>query len=721
MFKSQLGVALLCLFTTTISLTLSQELFAQTITPRTIAELSIIMRESSGIVTTGKEGFWTINDGTNGARLHAADTSGNVYRTINLTNASNYDWEDMTTDPDGNMYIADTGDKNAAYSPSQAYDDLSIYKIPNPDYHCDNNVTAEIIHLRFPDNSGVDNAESIFYHENYLYIVTKSDDTSGPNAGKAELYRVSANPNTLQQQYVAEYITEMDISPPGVALDYYQVSAAELSPDGKLLVMVGETRLWIIQNFTEGVFFDGQVSTFDFSKRLQRESVDFVGNREIYITDEDEQVASAEDGTLAYLNLCPYVNEANGCSQNFGVARSQANVYYNSAVESSTGQVTTQGSTIAMGSSRKTALRFDDINVPQGAKITNAYIQFKASSTSSVANSMTLYGEASGNAATFNTGYQNISNREKTHQSVSWSFGTWISNQTKKVQRTPDISKVIQEIVSQDNWNNYNALALIMEGTGTRIAYSENNCNRAAPELIVEYYEPLKLDIKAWIEGAYDKETNSMKTNMNNLRVLPGQINTVSGQPYSTPAWNYDGEEGKYYEAGDYAANVVEWVLVSLRSTPASSSTVARTAALLNSNGTVKQVIPYELSTNTTGNFYIVVQHRNHLPAMSHIPVSVNNGVLSYNFTTQNSYTVPTKSGQKFLEPGAWALYAGDGDKLSDNLGYDINGADKIPFQQNNGFNYIYLQADYNLDGDVTGADKANWTFNNGVSSAVPK
>jgi len=168
--------------------------------------------------------------------------------------------------------------------------------------------------------------------------------------------------------------------------------------------MVGEARLWIIQNFTEGVFFDGQVSTFDFSRRLQRESVDFVGNREIYITDEDELVASAEDGTLAYLNLCPYVNEANGCSQNFGVARSQANVYYNSAVESSTGQVTTQGSTIAMGSNRKTALRFDDINVPQGAKITNAYIQFKASSTSSVSNNITLYGEASGNAATFNTG-----------------------------------------------------------------------------------------------------------------------------------------------------------------------------------------------------------------------------------------------------------------------------------------------------------------------------
>lgn len=719
MFKSQLGMASLCLFIT-ILLTFPQELFAQTITPRTIAELSITMRESSGIVTTGKGGFWTINDGTNGARLHASDTTGNVYRTITLQNGFNYDWEDMTTDPDGNIYIADTGDKNAAYSPSQAYDDLSIYKVANPDYHCDNNVNAEIIHLRFA-GSNVDNVESIFYHDNYIYMVTKSDDTSGSNAGKAMLYRVSATPNSLQQQYTPQYITEMDISSPGLALDYYQVSSAALSPDGELFVMVGEARLWIIQNFTEGVFFDGQVSTFDFSRRLQRESVDFVGNREIYITDEDEQVASAEDGTLAYLNLCALVNEANGCSQNFGVARSQANVYYNSAVESSTGQVTTQGSTIAMGSSRTTALRFDDLNIPQGAKITNAYVQFKASSTSSVSNNMTLYGEATGNAGTFNTGYQNISNRDKTHQSVSWSYSTWISNQAKKVQRTPDISKVIQEIVSQDNWNNYNALAVIIEGTGTRIAYSESGCNSAAPELIVEYYAPLELDVKVWLEGAYDKQTNKMKTNMNNLKVLPGQTHTSAGQPYSTAAWNYGGEEGKYYEDGDYPATIADWVLVSLRSTPAASSTVARTAALLNSNGGIKQVIPFELSTNTTGSFYIVVEHRNHLPAMSPTAINVNNGKLSHNFTNQNSYTTSTKSGQKWLESGAWGMYSGNGDQLSDPNGYDINGADKIPFQNDNGEFYIYLPADYNLDGDVTGADKANWSVNNGVTSAVPK
>jgi len=191
MLKLQLGMALLCLFTITL-LSTSLELSAQVITPRTIAELSTTMRESSGITTTGKGGFWTINDGTNGPLLHASDTSGNVYRTINLLNAYNYDWEDMTTDPDGNIYIADIGNKNAAYSPSQAYDDLSIYKVPNPDHFCENDIVAEVINFRFP-NSDVDNAESIFYHNNYIYIITKSDATGSEwYAGQALLYRVRA-------------------------------------------------------------------------------------------------------------------------------------------------------------------------------------------------------------------------------------------------------------------------------------------------------------------------------------------------------------------------------------------------------------------------------------------------------------------------------------------------------------------------------------------------
>ncbi len=716
MENSRFGMGFLCLFVSTFLLLLPLLTFGD-IEPRYVADLSNTMRESSGITCTGKGEFWTINDGRNGAILHAADTSGNVYRSITILNAFNYDWEDMTSDNDGNIYIADTGDKNAWYSPSGAYDDLSIYRIPNPDYFCENNVVAGVINFRFP-TSDVDNAEGIFYYNNYIYITTKSDATGNqPYAGRCFLYRVPAAPNP-DQQYVAEYISDIDVSLDAPAKDYYQVTASALSPDGELLLLMGERRFWVIRDFTPGVFFDGQMTAYDFDEKLQREAIDFVGNREIYMTNEAED----EDGKLTYLNLCPHLNEQYGCAQNFGVARSQAATFSDSASEVANGQVSTSGNSIVLGNGQKTAFRFDDLNIPRGAKITRAYVQFRAYANGSNSNTFTLYAHATGDAPIFQNSHQNITNRPSSCHSVNWSFDNWTDNDAKNAERSPDISDVIQEIILRPDWNNYNAIALIFDGLGLRTAYTGNACVRSAPELIVEYYEPLQLNVKAWLEGAYQPQTNNMRTDLNTLRfALPGQVNQSAGQPYSTAPWNYEDREGEYYKTGNYNANVVDWVLVSLRSTPDPSSTFVRTAMLLHTDGTIHPVKPLPASKDTEGNFYILVEHRTHMGAMSLTPVSINNGVATYDFRGQDSYGSPTNSAQIQLESGAWGLYAGDGDQAADTGGYDINGADKIIFQQDNGQFYIYSLGDFNMDGDVSGADKAIWLKNNGAFSIVPK
>jgi len=712
---SRCRTGLLCLLATVLLL-LSSPIFAD-ISPRYVAELSGTLRESSGMVTTGKGGFWTINDGTNGPLLHAADTNGNVYRSITLLNAFNYDWEDMTKDDDGNIYIADTGNKNSSYSPSGAYDDLSIYRIPNPDYFCENQVVAGVINFRFPSSS-VDNAEGIFYYDDYIYITTKSDAIDNqPYAGRSYLYRVPSTPNP-DQQYVAEFVSIIDVSIDAPSKDYYQVTAAALSPDGQLLLLMGERRFWIIRDFTPGVFFDGEMTAYDFDGKLQREAVDFTGNREIYITNE----AEVEDGTLTSLDLCPHLDEPYGCTQKTEVARSKVATSYDSGVESTSGQVSTSGNSILLGNEQKTAFRFDELNIPKGAKITKAYIQFRAYSTSNTSNYFTIHAQAVGNAPTFQNTCQNISNRPKTNYSVSGSFGNWTDNDTKNVERSPDISELVQEVVCRPDWDNYNALAFIFEGTGLRTAYSESSCIRSAPELIVEFYEPLELNVGVWLEGAYKAQINGMKTDLNTLRfVLPGQVNTPAGQPYNKTPWDYEGEEGRYYPTGDYASDVVDWVLVSLRSMTQASSTLVRTAMLLHTDGTIHPVKPLPLSKSTTGNFYVVVEHRMHMGAMSSAPVSVVNGVVTHDFRTQNSYRNAASYAQIYLETSVWGLYAADGDQAADANGYDINGADKIPFQIDNGDFYIYSNGDFDMDGDVTGADKSIWLKNNGVFSIVPK
>jgi hypothetical protein len=55
-------------------------------------------------------------------------------------------------------------------------------------------------------------------------------------------------------------------------------------------------------------------------------------------------------------------------------------------------------------------------------------------------------------------------------------------------QRTPDLSRIIQEIVNRPGWGSGNALALIVSGTGRRTAESSNGS--FAPILHLEFQTP---------------------------------------------------------------------------------------------------------------------------------------------------------------------------------------------------------------------------------------
>jgi Concanavalin A-like lectin/glucanases superfamily/Bacterial Ig domain len=137
------------------------------------------------------------------------------------------------------------------------------------------------------------------------------------------------------------------------------------------------------------------------------------------------------------------------------------------------------------GSVQVIGLRFQNINVPQGATITNAYIEFEADEAQSETTSLTFKGQAADNAITFTTNTYNVSSRPKTTAQVSWSnLPAWTKN--SKYQ-SPDIKSIIQEIVGRSGWANGNSLAIIVEGSGKRVAESYNGEAPNAPLLVVTY------------------------------------------------------------------------------------------------------------------------------------------------------------------------------------------------------------------------------------------
>jgi hypothetical protein len=134
-------------------------------------------------------------------------------------------------------------------------------------------------------------------------------------------------------------------------------------------------------------------------------------------------------------------------------------------------------------------LRFNDVEIPKNALITNAYIQFTVDEDNSEDTSLIINGHASDNAPEFTTIDFGITTREKTAATVQWdNVPPWSGKGTISTdQRTPDLKSIVQEIVNNDNWSIHNAMAFIFTGSGKRVAISFDQNPGKAPLLHVAF------------------------------------------------------------------------------------------------------------------------------------------------------------------------------------------------------------------------------------------
>ncbi|AUP77368.1 Ig-like domain-containing protein [Flavivirga eckloniae] len=152
-------------------------------------------------------------------------------------------------------------------------------------------------------------------------------------------------------------------------------------------------------------------------------------------------------------------------------------------------------------------LRFKDINIPQGATINKAYIQFTADETSSGSAGLTIKGHDANDAPAFTTSTNNVSERSTTTASVAWNPSAWnTAGAAGSSERTPEIKSIIQEIVNRSGWHSGNNMAIIITGTGKRTAESYDGSSSSAALIHIEYTSSAATN-KAVLASLH-KETN---------------------------------------------------------------------------------------------------------------------------------------------------------------------------------------------------------------------
>ncbi len=134
------------------------------------------------------------------------------------------------------------------------------------------------------------------------------------------------------------------------------------------------------------------------------------------------------------------------------------------------------------------------------------------------------------------------------------------------------------------------------------------------------YENQVLLEVKIFLEGAYDSSIHEMKTEIN------GSIPETS--PYT--------EDLRTTTVTPIPSTIVDWVLVELRTTVTGPAISSRSALIRKDGRIVADDGTTEFITMKVvdGPYYIVIKHRNHLVVMSADPVTLNSSSSTlYDFT----------------------------------------------------------------------------------------
>lgn len=221
----------------------------------------------------------THNDSGNSNELYEINTStGDITRTVTITNSTNVDWEDLTYD-NNYIYIGDFGNFDATRT------NLRIYRISRNDYINSNSVTADVINFSYNEQTDFSvqefttnfDAEALIHYNNNLYVFTKNWAD-----GNTNVYTLPKTPGTYS-------ITAIDVlNTQGL------VTGATTSVDGSSIVLCGYdlngSFLINLNGFSSGLFSNGSLTKTSInppnSYSFQTEGIAPINNNEYYVSAE---------------------------------------------------------------------------------------------------------------------------------------------------------------------------------------------------------------------------------------------------------------------------------------------------------------------------------------------------------------------------------------------------------------------------------------------------
>ncbi|MEL6650404.1 MAG: hypothetical protein AAFQ87_06300, partial [Bacteroidota bacterium] len=224
------------------------------------------------------------------------------------------------------------------------------------------------------------------------------------------------------------------------------------------------------------------------------------------------------------------------------------------------------------------------------------------------------------------------------------------------------------------------------------------------------YREGVQVRPKVILSGAYNAGDGLMKDDLRVADYLPAE------EPYEANAKfvhvAYGGGEVADTAIFNLSGNdaIVDWVFVELRDAT-DTSVVATRSALVQRDGDVVDVdgtSPVFFPTQASGDYFVAIRHRNHLPVMTEQAISL--GVSSTDVDFSDPATTTFGIPQKLLNPSTNGMWAGDANQDEQLIFQGLGNDPQLIFLEvlldpsNPSFSRShvsngYLDTDINMDG----------------------
>ena len=208
----------------------------------------------------------------------------------------------------------------------------------------------------------------------------------------------------------------------------------------------------------------------------------------------------------------------------------------NDVEENPQGKVVTNSTSLELvndGNTQKIGIRFTDVGIPKGATIVNAYIQFKVGKATTTNTNLSIRGDASANAPVFSKSTRNVSSRSKTTGIVNWSPSSW--QKVGVSQSTPNLAPIIQEIVDKPDWTSGNSMAIIIMGSGKRVAKAYESDKSGAPLLHIDYTTNTNVAAFSAPLAMAAAVSTELPTSVSPTETPVPALTTISQTPFPSP------------------------------------------------------------------------------------------------------------------------------------------------------------------------------------------